>query len=129
MLGPGSYFPCAEDFDLTYRILAHRYAVLHIPEARVLHHGLRDWRSGSALVNSTYIAIGAAYMKHVRLHDLVGLALLTHEVWLAVANIARHVVHRQGPFGFGRLRSLLVGAMRSYELPIEPACAVYSVRA
>jgi GT2 family glycosyltransferase len=126
MLGPGGYFSCAEDFDLTYRVLAHGFAVLHVPEAHVLHHGLRDWQSGSALVNSTYVAIGAAYMKHVRLHDFVGLALLTNEVWLAVTNVARHLVRRKGPLGFGRLRSLLVGALRSFELPIERDYAVYT---
>jgi glycosyltransferase involved in cell wall biosynthesis len=128
MLGPGSYFPCAEDFDLTYRVLSFGYALLHVPEARVLHYGLRDWRSGSALVQSTYVAIGAAYMKHIRLRDMVGLALLLHEVWLALANIASHVlIQRKGPFGIGRLRGLLVGALRSFELRIQRRHAVYAL--
>ncbi len=125
MLGPGSYFPCAEDFDLTYRVLSHAWAVLHIPEARVVHYGLRDWESGRALINSTYMAVGAAYMKHVRLHDIVGLALLGNEVGLALGNLVRHVVRRKGPYGLGRLRSLMVGARRSFELPIEPRYALY----
>src|SRR5262249_40223297 len=56
MLGPGSYFPCAEDFDLTYRVLSQGFVLLHVPEARVLHHGLRDWRSGGTLITNTYVA-------------------------------------------------------------------------
>jgi GT2 family glycosyltransferase len=129
MLGPGSYFPCAEDFDLTYRVLSHGFALLHVPEARVLHHGLRDWQSGGALITNTYVAIGAAYMKHIRRNDMVGLALLTYEFGLAVANILRNVVRLRGPFGVGRLRGLLLGAIRSYEVPIDASRGMYVIKA
>jgi GT2 family glycosyltransferase len=125
MLGPGGYFPCAEDFDLTYRALTRGYALVHLPEARVVHHGLRDWQSGSGLIHRTYIAIGAAYMKHVRLWDPVGVALLLQEIWLAAANILKNVARRRGPFGFGRLSGLCVGIWRSFELRIERRRAVY----
>lgn len=125
MLGPGSYFPCAEDFDLTYRVLLHGYGLLHLPAARVVHHGLRDWRSGSALMHRTYIAIAAAYMKHVRLWDAVGLALLLQEIWRAVANIVNNVAHRRAPVGLRRLSGLLVGVFRSFELEVDPRRAIY----
>jgi hypothetical protein len=125
MLGPGSYFACAEDFDLTYRVLSSGYALLHLPAARVVHHGLRDWQSGTGLVRQTYAAIGAAYMKHVRLLDMVGLVLLLQEICLAIANIAQHLAQGRGPFGFGRLRGLLVGMWRSFELKVEPCHALY----
>jgi GT2 family glycosyltransferase len=128
MLGPGGYFPCAEDFDLAYRVLAHGYAILHVPESSVVHHGLRPWGAGSALVRATYIAIGAAYMKHVRMGDLVGLALLMHEVWLALANIIAHAMRLKGPLGIGRLGGLLLGVVRSYELEIGSRYAVYLPR-
>ncbi len=126
MLGPGGYFPCAEDYDLTYRVLSRGYAVLHVPEARTVHHGLRDWQSGSGLIQRTYVAIGAAYMKHIRMHDPIGVLLLLQEVYRAVANIARNMARRRGPFGFGRLRGLLVGALRSFELDVERQRMVYS---
>ncbi|HEX8968470.1 MAG TPA: glycosyltransferase [Chloroflexota bacterium] len=125
MLGPGSYFPCAEDFDMTYRVLRSGYALLHVPEARVVHHGLRDWQSGSAQVRHTYLAIGAAYMKHLRRRDVMGLVLLAQEMWLAVVNILRNSVRRRGPFGFGRLRGLLMGMWRSFELDVEHDRALY----
>jgi GT2 family glycosyltransferase len=127
MLGPGSYFQCAEDFDLTYRILSHGFALLHVPEARVIHHGLRDWRSGGALIQQTYVSIGAAYMKHVRLRDVVGIALLSQEILRAILNIAVHVARCHGPFGIGRLRGLFVGIWRSFELDIERHHATYSL--
>lgn len=126
MLGPGSYFPCAEDYDLTYRVLARGYAILHVPEARLTHHGLRDWQSGSRLVHDTYVAIGAAYMKHVRLGDGIAVLLLLAEIGRAFWNIASNLAQRRGPFGFGRLRGLLVGARRSFELPVLAAQARYA---
>ncbi len=126
MLGPGGYFPCAEDFDLTYRVLSQGYAVLHVPAARVVHHGLRDWRSGSRLIHGTYVAIGAAYMKHARLGDPVGVVLLLQETWLAVANILTNVARWRRPFGFGRLGGLLVGVRRSFEVPVERRRAIYT---
>jgi GT2 family glycosyltransferase len=125
VLGPGSYFPCAEDYDLTYRVLSRGYALLHVPQARVIHHGLRDWESGGGLIHRTYVAIGAAYMKHVRLHDTVGAMLLFQEIWRAVANICVNVARRRGPFGFGRLQGLLLGAVRSFELRVERDRAIY----
>jgi GT2 family glycosyltransferase len=126
MLGPGGYFPCAEDFDLAYRVLANDFSLLHEPDAVVVHHGLRDWPSGSALIVRTYVAIGAAYMKHVRLWDPVGALLLLQELMRAMANIARNVARRRGPFGLGRLRGLLAGAVRSFELGVEPGHMLYS---
>ena len=128
LLGPGSYFPCAEDFDMTYRVLSQGYALLHVPEARVVHHGLRDWRSGSGLVNRTYVAVGAAYMKHLRLRDVMGLVLLTHELRLAVFNIVHNALRGRGPFGFGRLRGLLMGTWRSFELDVDQRGAMYRQR-
>lgn len=125
MLGPGGYFPCAEDFDLTYRVLSHGYTLWHVPEARLIHHGLRDWLSGSGLMHRTYIAIAAAYMKHVRLHDLVGLALLVQEIGRAVANVVNNLATRRGPFGFRRLTGLLFGVIRSFELDVDRRRATY----
>ena len=125
VLGPGSYFPCAEDFDLTYRVLSLGFAVLHHPDARVIHYGLRDWQSGGGLIHRTYIAIGAAYMKHVRLLDAVGVLLLLQELYRAVANITANVLRRKGPYGFGRLSGLLVGIWRSFELQVDRRRRVY----
>jgi hypothetical protein len=65
-------------------------------------------------------------MKHVRLLDLVGLLLLLQEIGRATANIANNLARRHGPFGFGRLSGLLVGAWRSFELEVEPRHATYN---
>ena len=125
MLGAGGYFPSCEDGDMAYRVLAAGFALLHIPEARVLHRGLRDWDSGGKLTRRTYLGVAAAYMKHVRRHDIVGVCLILNEVVLAAANLLDGLAHWRKPFGFGRFGSLFVGIVRSFELGMDTGHAVY----
>jgi glycosyltransferase involved in cell wall biosynthesis len=129
MLGPGSYFPSCEDGDMAYRVLCAGYAVLHLPEAQVVHHGLRDWRSGSALTRNTYLAVGAVYTKHARCGDIVGALLVSHQVWLAFLNVFESLVRLRGPFGFGRLCALPIGVVRSFELKVDRRRRMYQPRA
>jgi hypothetical protein len=114
-----------EDQDLTYRVLAKGFAALHIPEARVIHHGFRDWQSGSGLIRRTYVAMGATYMKYLRLRDLMGSLLLMQAVAEAVCNILSNLARRRRPFGFGRLGGLFVGLWRSFELDVDRHRLVY----
>ena len=66
-----------------------------------------------------YIAVGAAYMKHVRAGDLVAVVLLAQVVWLSLLEIGRSLIRRRAPFGFRRLGASLVGMLRSFELGID----------
>jgi glycosyltransferase involved in cell wall biosynthesis len=125
MLGAGGYFPSMEDQEITYRLLRAGHAVLHVPESKVLHHGLRDWQSGSPLMRKTYIAVAAGYMKYARVNDFGGVCLLLHEVRLAVMNVLDSMIHLRRPLGVGRLAALFVGMWRSFELDIEPRTVVY----
>jgi hypothetical protein len=117
-----------EDQELTYRVLAAGYALQHLPEASVVHNGIRDWRTGGRFIHQTYVGIAASYTKHVRRGDLVAVLLLAQQTWLATANIAQHVMRLRGPFGFGRLAGLLVGMWRSFELDVDPAHILYQKR-
>ncbi len=76
----------------------------------------------------TYLAVAAAYMKHVRLRDFVGLCLILHQMWLAIVNLADALVHLRKPFGFSRLGALFLGSLRSFELGVDPRYAVYRER-
>jgi len=125
MLGAGAYFASMEDQEITYRLLRAGHAVLHVPDSRVLHHGLRDWTSGSPLMRKTYVAVAAAYMKYARMRDVGGVCLLLHEVRMAVTNVLDSAIHFRRPIGLGRLVSLFVGMWRSFELEIEPRNVVY----
>jgi GT2 family glycosyltransferase len=128
MLGPGAYFVAMEDQEATYRVLRAGYSLLHVPEANVVHHGLRDWASGSRLIRRTYVAIAAAYMKHARLGDPIGALLLLQQLWLATVNLVEHVIQRRRPLGIGRLAALLVGARRSFDLDVDAGRVLYRPR-
>jgi GT2 family glycosyltransferase len=119
VLGPGSYFPNCEDGDFAYRVLKAGYPMLHLPEARVLHYGLREWDQSSQLTRRTYLSIAAAYFKHVRCGDLFALYLIGQQVAAATANLARRVVTLKPPFGFGRLAYIFVGMFRSFERGVD----------
>lgn len=124
-LGPGSFFPACEDGDLAYRVLLAGYALLHIPEARVLHHGLRDWQSGSVLTRRTFHAVAAAYTKHVRRRDTVAVCLLIQQMWMSSFAILMNLLHLRRPLGIGRLAALFIGTWHSFRLDIEPYIALY----
>jgi O-antigen biosynthesis protein len=128
MLGPGAYFPSCEDGDVAYRVLASGKALLHVPEARVLHHGFRDWRSGSLLTRRTYIAIAAAYTKYVRLGDRVAILLLLQQVQVAALNVVTCLLRGNRPLGLRRLFGLAIGIIRSFELGIDRRTASYRHR-
>jgi glycosyltransferase involved in cell wall biosynthesis len=125
MLGAGGYFASMEDQEITYRLLRAGHAVLHVPESRVLHHGLRDWKSGSPLMRKTYVAVAAGYMKYARVLDFGGVCLLLHEIRLAVMNVLDSAIHLRRPLGLGRLAYLFVGMWRSFELEVEPRNVIY----
>jgi GT2 family glycosyltransferase len=120
MLGAASYFPSAEDGDIAYRVLAAGYALLHIPEARVVHYGFRDWASGGRLMHHTYLGVGAAYVKLARLGDPAAACVYLQQVWFALMNLLSSAVRLRRPFGYTRLRALLVGGRRSFELAVDP---------
>jgi GT2 family glycosyltransferase len=128
MLGAGAYFAAMEDQELTYRVLAAGHVLVHVPEARVLHHGMRAWRGGGRFMRNTFVGVAAAYTKHLRRGDLIGGVLLVQQGVLAVDNILRNLAMRRGPYGFGRLAALFVGTWRSFELDVDRRRGVYRPR-
>ncbi|MFN0144947.1 MAG: glycosyltransferase [Dehalococcoidia bacterium] len=124
-LGPGAEFRACEDGDLSYRALKHGGAVLHVPESVVTHYGLRTWREGTGLVRDTFVAVGAAYFKHVRAGDPIGLLLLLQQFGFALRECGSQAVQGKRPLGMGRLLALGLGIWRSFELPVDRRTALY----
>jgi GT2 family glycosyltransferase len=125
LLGAGGYFPSCEDGDMAYRVLCAGWALAHEPAAVVVHHGLRDWKSGSELTRRTYTAVAAAYMKHARAGDPVGALLVAHSMWLATLNMGDALLHRRRPTGAGRLFAHFTGVRRSFELDVDRRRRLY----
>jgi len=124
-LGAGGHFPSCEDGDFAYRMLANGWSLHHVPEAIVLHYGLRDWDAGSRLTRQTYLAVGAAYFKYVRCGDLVGALLLGQQLSMAGANVAANAVRLRRPLGLGRLASLVLGMRKSFEKRVDRRTLLY----
>jgi GT2 family glycosyltransferase len=109
-LGAGAEFASYEDGDFAYRVLKGGYALGHLPEARVLHEGLKPWHDGPRFMYETYRAIGAAYGLHVRDGDPVALILLLRQAGVLLARAPRQLVLRR-PVGWTVLRGLIAGAL------------------
>ncbi len=68
VLGAGSPLYSGEDADMKYRMLQAGYHILNVPDAVVLHSGFRAWdKQGKLYVRRGYLAVGAVYMKYLRL--------------------------------------------------------------
>ncbi len=68
-LGPGTYFPAAEDNDLCFRLLEAGYRVIYAPDAVVYH---RPWRASNdhlRLQRNYGLGQGGFYAKHLDLRD------------------------------------------------------------
>jgi GT2 family glycosyltransferase len=124
-LGAGGHFPSCEDGDFSYRALSRGWSVYHVPESRVQHFGLREWRGGAAFSRRTWVGVSAAYFKYVRCGDPFGLLLVAQQCAMAGANIAMNVVRLRRPLGFGRLLAIFEGLGRSFERRVEPQSRLY----
>lgn len=125
MLGAGGYFASCEDGDMAYRVLSAGWALVHVPESRVVHFGLRDWASGSGLTRRTYAAVAAAYMKHARRRDPVAAYLVLQSIGMSTIHVMRSVAQRRRPVGLGRLFAHFTGIRRSFELKVDRATGLY----
>jgi GT2 family glycosyltransferase len=125
MLGAGSYFPSCEDGDMAYRVLVAGWSLVHVPAARVLHHGLRDWASGSTLTRATYMAVAAAYTKHARRGDAVAAFLVLQSLGMSAATVLGSLVRGRRPLGVGRLLAHFTGIRRSFELRVDRERMIY----
>jgi glycosyltransferase involved in cell wall biosynthesis len=124
-LGPGAHFPSCEEGDLTYRMLHCANAAVHVPTSIVVHHGLRDWDTGRALVRDTYSGIAAAYFKHVRAGDPIAGSMILVELYHASAHSLGRILQWKRPLGLGRIAGLLAGIRRSFELPVDRKTGLY----
>jgi GT2 family glycosyltransferase len=125
VLGAGAYFPSCEDGDFAYRTLKSGAHIVHVPSAEVVHYGIRDWTSGKRLTRTTYLAVSAAYFKHARCWDAVGLYLVVHEAGRAAREIAKSALGRRRPLGVGRLAYLGVGIARSFDRKVDRRTGLY----
>ncbi len=124
ILGPGGPLYTGEDLDMTYRMLKAGYAVLEVPDAYVIHHGFRTWAEGKGHMRRTGKAMGALYMKHLRMGDAAVLPTLLCE-WMRCISWVRLLTLRSHT-GIGRFCGFTWGFIVSFQYTIDRAQRVYS---
>jgi glycosyltransferase involved in cell wall biosynthesis len=121
-LGPGGQFFLSDDRDYTYRVLAAGHTVLETPSIRVVHHGARDYRTGSArqLVRRAPYSQGAMDIKLLRCGDLAAIVLiLVHlTTYLFMIDI-RQFVLRRGPTRVAWIAMYLRGIFVALRVPVS----------
>jgi GT2 family glycosyltransferase len=123
VLSAGAPLYSAEDIDMTYRMLRAGYSVLDLSGAPVIHSGFRSWREGRKHMREAGIAIGACYMKHLRLGDLAALPTLLHHMQRSVV-WGRLLTLRRRSGGLFML-ACLRGMWLSWKYAIAPRARLY----
>jgi len=125
VLGPGGPLYTGEDFDMTYRMLKAGYAVLDVPDAYVVHHGFRTWEEGRSHMRRTGLAVGAVYMKHLRMGDVAVLPTFVYELVSCIS--WTRLLTLQPRNGLGRFAGFLTGCLVSFRYQVDRRCRVYRI--
>lgn len=112
---------------MTYRILRAGYSVINTPDAPVLHRGFQTFAQGKTLVRDTYLAISAAYMKHLRLGDLAILPTLLY-LWAFQCISWKDLLLLRKRSGLGRFLYYGRGLIASFQYQIDRQRKVYLPR-
>jgi glycosyltransferase involved in cell wall biosynthesis len=127
LLGPGTSLCNCEDGDMTYRVLKAGYSVMNTPDASVVHYGFRTFEQGKMLVRNTFLAISAAYMKHVRMGDLAILPTIFY-LWFWKCISWKDLLLLRRRSGLGRFLYYSRGFFVSFRYPIDRATRLYRPR-
>jgi GT2 family glycosyltransferase len=127
LLGAGGPLHSCEDADMTYRVLRAGYRVFNTPDAFVIHDGFRSMSDTKVLVRRAYFALGAGYMKHVRLGDLAILPSLLYVWWVQSVSWKKLLLLRRGS-GVGYFLALAGGMCASFRYHIDRRQRVFLPR-
>jgi glycosyltransferase involved in cell wall biosynthesis len=129
MLGAGAPLRSGAEFDLLVRVWMAGLKVINAVEVEVLHLGVRPHGPVARRLLLGYaFGMGAAFAKHARLGDRVGLHLYFQ--WLAhlLGRNVRLIVARRRPTGVGMTLAYLHGSMRSLGYRIDRRTKMYAAR-
>lgn len=116
-LGPGSFGRSGDDWDLAYRLLRRRRAVLVTPWLEVRHAGARQYADGSArrLIENNYHGVGVGLGCYIKRGDLGAAMALARAVIASATTIAWRAATGRRPTGLRALAALTVGFRKSWE--------------
>lgn len=126
LLGAGAHFLAGEEIDLAIRLLLRGHAVVHQPDAEVVHHGFRTFEQGRTLVRGYAYGSGAVYTKLLKRGHPSAIPSLARAVHGLIVEPALGAL-RQGaaPPIAGRVRHLVRGMWGGLRTPVEPGTDMF----
>lgn len=127
-VGPGGPFKTGDDYDIVYRLLWARRAVLVLPGSAIVHYGFRaNGPEMRSLAWDCAVAHGAIYMRQLRLGDP---AILPALVVRLVGDTVRwpNLLRLRGPTGLGRLLAFTRGMANGFRYPLDRETRTYAPR-
>lgn len=126
-LGPGARIDSGgEDSDLLIRVLAGGFRVGLTAETHVTHLGFRTGEQARDLYRGYGYALGAVFMKHLRLRTPDARSQLWKWLALFSAQTVRNGLRRRQPTGLGFSIGLLKGAMATVRTPIDASTGLFA---
>lgn len=125
-LGPGSRFQTGgEDSGLFIRVLAAGYRVRMTTSTTITHLGFRSGADASALQRGYAFALGAVFMKDLRLRTKPGRDQLARWLLHLGRGAGIRIVRRRTPTGMGFMVGLLKGAWCAARTPIDRTTSMF----
>ena len=124
-LGAGALFRAGEDADITIRVIAAGFKLLHVSGATVTHLGVRHGTEASHLLRGYGVGLGATIAKHVRLGTKGSGRLLADWIALQGQRCLGNAIFGRRPTGIGMVASSIWGAGRSCVHGIDRSRSIY----
>lgn len=120
VLGPGAFFPSAEDVDIAIRAIAKGHWVYETADVSVVHYGFRTWYEGKALARRDWLGIGASYIKPLRAGYWAMLIIVLYEILIpCFLEPMKPVLKLHRPRGLGRMFAFLSGFFKGMRYSLD----------
>jgi GT2 family glycosyltransferase len=116
-IGPGTKFGSGDDNDIAVKVLRDGQRIAFVPEARVVHHGFRFWKSSKGDARRTGFGLGAIFAKHLRCGVIYPGAL--RAVTDALTLAGKRALRGERPLGLTYPASWLRGMAAGLSHPID----------
>ncbi len=124
-LGTGGPLRSGGEPDFLLRVLRCGLRIFDVPEAQVVHLGIRTGRARDKLMCKYVFGTGAAMAKHARLGDPWGLDLLGAYLRFFIRQALRNLLRTGWPRGVGVAASLVAGALLSLRFRVDAQSRLY----
>lgn len=116
-IGPGAKFGSGDDHDLSVRLLRAGYPIRFSPRPRVIHFGIRRWRTVGSDHRRVWFGIGGVFAKHLRCGVFYpgGVRVPTNQL----RQCARDLLKGSKPYGISFVASWVSGFLAGTTHPVD----------